>query len=173
VTLLRALAIATAFASLAAAASPQDVGPRVAAVADLLGCSGADREHLVNGEVVACRSKGRRSRESGRDRDRVTRLDDARDAARRLNHADRRVLATGFRPRRSTAAFAALPIGVRCRGRGISPPSWPCARRRTGKGVEVGAAIHHVMAGGPVRIVAVAARDRIACAAELGVFAAA
>ncbi|HET9062766.1 MAG TPA: hypothetical protein VFO62_05710 [Candidatus Binatia bacterium] len=112
-TVLRALAITTAFASLAAAASAQDVGPRVAAVADLLGCSAADRTHLVNGEVVACRSKGRRSRESAAVIVTASPAATMRAMQRAdLNHADRRVLASEELPSGEVdaSAFAALPI---------------------------------------------------------------
>lgn len=112
-TLLRALAIATAFASLAAAASPQDVGPRIAAVADLLGCSRADRERLANGEVVACRSTGRRSRESTAVIVLASPTATMRAMERAdLRHADRRVLASEELASDAVdaATFAALPI---------------------------------------------------------------
>lgn len=112
-TLLRALAIAVTFASLAAAASPQDVGSRIAAAADLLGCSRTDRERLANGAVVACRSKGRRSRESTAVIVLASPAATMRAMKRAdLYHADRRVLASEELPSGEVdaAAFAALPI---------------------------------------------------------------
>lgn len=152
-TLLRALAIATAFASLASAASPQDVGPRVAAVADLLGCSGADRERLVNGEVVACRSKGRRSRESAAVIVTASPAATMRTMQRAdLHHADRRVLASEELPSGEVDAsvFAALPIEMS----GVMD-AWnlsvteqallrDVAREEEGRGL--GGAVRHIMA---------------------------
>ena len=114
-TLLRSLATTIAVASLAVTAAAAEGGPRVAAVADLLGFSRPDRARLANGDLVALRSSLRPLDEAiavivAASPSQTMRALERAD----LFHADRRVLASEEIPADpvDAATFAALPVAA-------------------------------------------------------------
>lgn len=114
-TLLRSLATTIAVASLAVAAAAEEGGPRVVAVADLLGFSQPDRARLANGDLVSLRSSLRPLDEAAAVIVAASPAETMRALERAdLFHANRRVLANEEIPAEpvDAATFAAIPIAT-------------------------------------------------------------